>query len=166
MTTSRSRPTSSAGRRLAGVNRQLGGESPFVGRPRFTAGEISGQVWVFVENARRFDPEQHRHHHQIARTERTIEPVGIAEAGRKLFQPVANAILDQRQALRMPGLVLSNSLAVPSSRIGGSTVLTAANIQATARARALASSGRRPAWRSAICKTIAPVSNRVRSPSS
>jgi hypothetical protein len=32
--------TTSAGRRLAGVNRQLSGESPFVGRPRFTAGEI------------------------------------------------------------------------------------------------------------------------------
>ena len=37
---------------------------------------------------------------------------------------------------------------------------------ANARARALASCGSRPAWRSAIWKTIDPVSNRVRSPSS
>ena len=35
-----------------------------------------------------------------------------------------------------------------------------------ARARASASSGSRPAWRSAIWKTIDPVSNRARSPSS
>src|SRR6266446_1122338 len=60
----------------------------------------------------------------------------------------------------------SRSLAVASSRIGGSTVLSAANIHVIARARALASSGSRPAWRSAIWKTIAPVSNRARSPSS
>jgi hypothetical protein len=41
-------------------------------------------------------------------------------------------------------------LAVTSSRIGGSTVLTAANIQVIARARALASPGNKPAWRSAM----------------
>ena len=35
-------------------------------------------------------------------------------------------------------------------------VLWAANIQVIARARALASAGSRPAWRSAICSTIAP----------
>ena len=45
-------------------------------------------------------------------------------------------------------------------------VLSAANIHATARARALASSGSRPGWRSAMWKTIAPDSNRARSPSS
>jgi hypothetical protein len=51
---------------------------------------------------------QHRHHHQVARAERTIEPVGIAQATGKLRQPVADAILDQGQAL-MPqnGLVVS-----------------------------------------------------------
>jgi activator of Hsp90 ATPase-like protein len=41
-----------------------------------------------------FDLEQQR-------AERAIEPLGIAQAGGKLFQPVANAILDQRQALVM-----------------------------------------------------------------
>jgi len=50
--------------------------------------------------------------------------------------------------------------------IGGSTVFTAANIQAITRARPFASSGSNPAWCSAIRKTIAPVSNSVRSPSS
>src|SRR4029079_14983060 len=54
------------------------------------------------------------------------------------------------------GLSPSRSLAVASSRIGGSTVLSAANIHVIARARALASSGSRPAWRSAIWNTIAP----------
>src|SRR6202007_1071902 len=39
----------------------------------------------------------------------------------------------------------SRSLAVSRSRIGGSTVLSAANIHVIARARALASSGSRPA---------------------
>jgi len=50
-------------------------------------------------------PEQHRHHHPVARAERTIEPVSIAQATGKLVRPVADAILDQRQALVIPGLV-------------------------------------------------------------
>jgi hypothetical protein len=29
----------------------LSGERPLVGRPRFTAGEIGCQVWVFIQNA-------------------------------------------------------------------------------------------------------------------
>jgi hypothetical protein len=40
---------------------------------------------------------------RLARSERAIEPVGIAQATGKLVQPVA--ILDQRQVLLMPGLV-------------------------------------------------------------
>lgn len=44
-------------------------------------------------------------------------------------------------------------------------MLSAANIQVVARARALASSGNSPAWCSAMWKAIAPVSNRARSPS-
>ena len=42
---------------------------------------------------------KHRHHHQVARAERAIEPVGTPEATGKLAQPVADAILDQRHAL-------------------------------------------------------------------
>ena len=42
----------SAGRWLAGVNRQLSVEGSLVGGPRFAAGDISSQVWVFVQNAR------------------------------------------------------------------------------------------------------------------
>jgi hypothetical protein len=43
------------------------------------------------------------------------------------------------------GLSRSKRAAMPNSTIGGSTVLRAANIQAIARARALASPGSRPA---------------------
>ena len=50
----------------------------------------------------------------------------------------------------LQGLSPSSSLAFASSRIGGSTVFSAANIQVIARARALASSGSRPAWCSAM----------------
>src|SRR5579863_3431552 len=39
----------SAGRWLAGVNHQLSVEGSLVGGPRFAAGDISGQVWVFVQ---------------------------------------------------------------------------------------------------------------------
>src|SRR5437660_3245225 len=63
----------------------------------------------------------------------------------------------------LQGLSPSRILAVTSSRIGGSTVLSAANIHVIARDLALAPSGSRPAWRSAIWNTIAPVSNRARS---
>ena len=44
----------------------------------------------------------------------------------------------------------SRIVAIERSTIGGSTVLSAANIHAIARARAFASSGSSPAWRSAI----------------
>ena len=70
------------------------------------------------------------------------EPVG------KFVQPHADAILDHRQALRCQGLSRSMSMAIERSTIGGSTVLSAANIHVIARARAFASSGSSPAWRS------------------
>ena len=91
--------------RLRGVDRQLGGESPLVRGPRFAARDVGGQCRELVQEARRSQPEQHRHHHQVARAERPIEPVGIAQAGRELGQPIANAVLDQRQARFGPGLV-------------------------------------------------------------
>ena len=96
---------SSAGRWLASENRQLSVESTLVGGPRFAAGDIGGEVRIFVQHTRCFQPEQHRHHHQVARAERTIEPVGIAKATGKFAQPVTDAILDDRQALLVPGLV-------------------------------------------------------------
>jgi SAM-dependent methyltransferase len=74
----------SAGRWLAGVDRQLSVEGSLVGRPRFAASDIGGQGRVFVQNARCPQPEQHRRHHQVARTERAIEPVGIAQANGKV----------------------------------------------------------------------------------
>ena len=88
-----------------GENRQLSVESTPVGRPRFAAGDIGGEVRIFVQHTRCFQPEQHRHHHQVARAERTIEPVCIAKATGKFAQPVTDALLDERQALLVPGLV-------------------------------------------------------------
>src|SRR5215212_10287292 len=90
--------TSSAGRWFACVDRQLSVEGTLVGGPRFAAGYIGGEVRIFVQHTRRFQPEQHRHHHQVARAERAIEPVGIAKATGKLDQPVTDAILDERHA--------------------------------------------------------------------
>ena len=48
---------------------------------------------------------KHRHHHQVARAERAIEPAGTPKAAGKLAQPVTDAIRNQRHALRGPGLV-------------------------------------------------------------
>src|SRR3546814_12079154 len=67
-------------RSLAAVNHQLGVKSPPVSGPRFAASEISSEVRIFIQNTRRSQPEQHRHHHQIARAERAIEPVGVTQA--------------------------------------------------------------------------------------
>src|SRR3954464_14217921 len=104
MTTSSPGRTSISPPPACGVNRQLGGESPLIGRPRFGTGDIGGEVRIFVQNARCFQPE-YRDHHQVAPTDPPSEPVGTADAGGQLLQPVANAILDQRQALLAPGLV-------------------------------------------------------------
>ena len=50
------------------------------------------------------------HHHEVARAERVIEPVGVAKATGKFAQPVADAILDERQALLGPRLVALTQL--------------------------------------------------------
>src|SRR3984885_7166067 len=107
---SRTRRLFSAGRWLASENRQLSVESTHVGGPRFAAGDIGGEVRILVQHTRCFQPEQHRHHHQVARTECTIEPVGIAKATGKFAQPLTDAILDHGQALREPGLVALQEL--------------------------------------------------------
>ena len=52
------------------------------------------------------------HHHQVAGAECAVEPVGIAETGGQLAQPVPDAILDERHAFAGPGLVASMILAV------------------------------------------------------
>jgi hypothetical protein len=59
-----------------------------------------------------FQPLQHMHHQKVGRTEPTIEPVGAAKASGKLFQPVADPVLDQRQTLLGPGLVALQQLGV------------------------------------------------------
>src|SRR6185312_10652430 len=88
---------------LTGVDRPLGGERARVCGPRLAAGDVGRQRRELVEEPRRSQPKQHRHHHQVARAEPPVEPVGVAEAGGELDQPVADAILDERQALVGPG---------------------------------------------------------------
>src|SRR5882672_6463510 len=96
---------SSASLRISGVDRPLGGERSFVCGPRLATGNIVSQFRKLVQKARSSKPEQHRHHHEVACAERSIEPVGNAHAGRKLDQSIANTVFDQRQALFGPGLV-------------------------------------------------------------
>jgi hypothetical protein len=91
-----------------GIKGQLSGEGTLVRGPRFAAGDVGGKVRIFVQNARRFQPEQPRYHHEVTRVELAIEPVGTAKAAGKFAQP--DAILDERQALRGPGLVTLRTL--------------------------------------------------------
>jgi hypothetical protein len=55
------RGPSSAGR-CGGENRQLIVEGTLVGRPRFAAGDIGGEVRILLQYARSGQPAQHRHH--------------------------------------------------------------------------------------------------------
>ena len=58
-----------------------------------TAGHIGGEVRIFVQHTRRFQPEQHpAYHHQVARagTDHRADH-GIAKAKGKLAQPVTDA---------------------------------------------------------------------------
>ena len=140
----RGRPVSDPPR-TGGEDRQLGGEGALEGGPRLAAGDIGGRGSDIPPAGPIPQPAQHRHHHQVARAERAVEPVGIAEPAGKLAQPVADAVLDasagapRTRSCRAPAAWRSSR-----STIGGSTVLSAANIQVIARARAFASSGSRP----------------------
>src|SRR6187455_2404286 len=95
----------SAGRWLAGENRQLIVESTLVGGPRFATSDIGGEVRVFLQYARSVQPAQHRHHQEVTGAERIVEPVGTPEPTGKFAQPYTDTILEDRQALLIPGLV-------------------------------------------------------------
>ena len=97
---------------LAGVHRQLRGESALVSGARFAARDVGGQVRELIKQARRLQPLQHVHHHQVAGAERPVEPVGLAEASGELLQRTALAIRDLRQTLLGPGLVVFQQLGV------------------------------------------------------
>ena len=60
----RARPRGQPDRRRQGLteNRQLIVESTLVGGPRFAAGDIGGEVRIFLQHARSAQPAQHRHH--------------------------------------------------------------------------------------------------------
>src|SRR5882672_9853045 len=94
-----------AGRSLAGENRQLSFESTLEGGPRFAAGDIGGEVRIFLQDPRSVQPAQHLDHHQVTSAEFTVQPVGIAKAIGKLAQPVTDATLNQKEALLVPSLV-------------------------------------------------------------
>ena len=57
-----------------GVCRQLRGECPLIGEPCVGGGDLRGKLRKFVQNARWSEPQQHRHHHRVARAPRSIEP--------------------------------------------------------------------------------------------
>src|SRR3546814_19071716 len=81
-------------------NRQLSVESTLEGGPRFAAGDIGGEVRVFVQHPRPLQPAQHRHHQQVTGAERAIEPVGVTKATGKLAQPSPDTVLEAAQADR------------------------------------------------------------------
>src|SRR3546814_19828474 len=69
-------------------NFQLCIKGAFVCGTRFAAGDVSGQVRIFLQHVRRcFQPEQHRYHHQIVGAECSTEPVRGAKPCIKLTQP-------------------------------------------------------------------------------
>jgi hypothetical protein len=55
-------------------------------------------------------PAQHGHHQQITGAEPAIKPIGIAEAAGKVAQPLADAVLEETQALLVPRLVAFENL--------------------------------------------------------
>ena len=65
--------------------------------------------------------------------------------------PGSQAVTGRGRRSSCRTLSRSTRLAIARSQIGGSTVLSAANIHAIARARAFASCGSNPAWRPAKC---------------
>src|SRR5947208_2482129 len=75
----RSRGSVRSGRSLASENRQLSFESTLKGGPRFAAGDIGGEVRIFRQYPRSFQPAQHPDHHQVTSAEFTVQPVGIAK---------------------------------------------------------------------------------------
>ena len=96
----------SAGRCAARENRQLIGERPLVGGPRFAAGDVSGEVRIVRKYPRALQPAQHRHHQQITGAERAVEPVGIAEPAGEPIEPDPDAAVKDRPELAILGLVL------------------------------------------------------------
>src|SRR3546814_15278632 len=77
-------------------NRQLSVESTLDGGPRFAAGDIGGEVRVFVQHARPVKPAQTRHHQQVPGAERAIEPVGVANTPGQAVQQSGTAASRER----------------------------------------------------------------------
>src|SRR5688500_2753678 len=86
-------------------NRQLGGEGTLVGGPRFATGYIRREVPKLVHLSFPVQPAQHHHHQQVTCAERTVEPFATPQPTRKLAEPRADALLEDRQALLIPALL-------------------------------------------------------------
>src|SRR3546814_13055394 len=87
-------------------NFQLCNKGAFVCGTRFAAGDVSGQVRIFLQHVRRcFQPEQHRHHHQIDGTECSTEPVRVAKTCRKLTHPGADVLFHYCKVMLCAGWV-------------------------------------------------------------
>src|SRR5690606_1375755 len=69
-----------------GEDRQLSFERALEGRPRLAARDIGCEVWMLAEQVRSAQPAKHRHHQEVARAERALEPLAIAQAAGELAQ--------------------------------------------------------------------------------
>ena len=58
-------------------SRILSIEGSLVRGPSFAMGHISREVWKLIQNARCSQAEQYGHHHQVANTECTVQPLAI-----------------------------------------------------------------------------------------
>lgn len=73
-----------------------------------------------------------------------VESLRITQPRIQLPQPNANPLFHHRQPQLVPLTLFSSSRVFRKSKIGASTVLSAANIRSIARARAFASTAPRP----------------------
>lgn len=114
-------------------------------RPPLAACNVSGEKRKFVQKPGRPEPQQCVHHHQVARAERSVEPLGIAEPTGKIAQACADAIPDQRHAFGRPRLVAFLKLGGHEFQDRRFHGIDRGEYPCGARALALASSGSGPA---------------------
>src|SRR6185437_336548 len=84
-------------------HRQLGREGALVSGSRFSARHVGGELRISLQDPRWPQSKQYRHHHEVARAERTVDPFAVSEACGKLVQPVAEAFLHKGQPCLIPG---------------------------------------------------------------
>src|SRR5918993_2456532 len=93
-------------RRSGDEHRMLVLERALERGPRLAARDISREIRKFGKEARSGRPPKHVDHQQVAGAELATEPVALAEPLRDLREPVADAIVEDRQGLPGPALFL------------------------------------------------------------